>query len=428
MPERFLIAALVGLVIALNARRALRFPLLLVPAFFASWVVVETAPQLLLLTGVGAAWFISKGALDAWPGWVALPLVGLTAFVLYGITRESYRVDEVLECALEEVCGPPHARNRVTWRDWGFPFRLWTRKVRRIRDLPYVPGGRRRRRLDVWTDRSDKTGRPCFLYVPGGAWMVGISNKNQQGKPLLIEMASRGWVCFAMNYPVSPRAKFPEHIIAVKQAIAWIREHAHEYGGDPSFLMLSGNSAGGHLSSLAALTANDPDYQPGFEDADTSVQAVAPLYGIYDMTGEVLDELKPSLRRHKQSALKQFEFLVAQDRLKHGSPVFEKGSPWLRAHAEAPPFFVIHGTMDTLALVEEARAFVARLRGISKEPVIYAELPGAQHAFDTFLSIRALYTVRAISRFADWACARAKSGARNAQPQDQVLRSPTSQS
>ena len=44
--------------------------------------------------------------------------------------------------------------------------------------------------------------------------MAGFTNKNQQGKPLLIEMASDGWVCFSINYPVSPRAHFPAHEIA----------------------------------------------------------------------------------------------------------------------------------------------------------------------------------------------------------------------
>src|SRR5207248_1656793 len=105
--------------------------------------------------------------------------------------------------------------------------------------------------------------------------------------------------------------------------------------------------------------------------------------------------------------------------------VFSNASPWHRVGPHAPPFFVVHGTSDTLALVEEARGFVERLREASKEPVIYAELPGTQHAFDHFLSIRTLYVVRAIARFGDWAHQRFNA-ARPSQPQDQALRSPTS--
>ena len=66
-----------------------------------------------------------------------------------------------------------------------------------------------------------------------------------------------------------------------------------------------------------------------------------------------------------------------------------------------PPCFVVHGALDTLAPVEEARHFVGLLRAVSTEPVAYAELPGAHHAFDVFPSIRSLIAVDRIERFAD---------------------------
>jgi acetyl esterase/lipase len=64
-----------------------------------------------------------------------------------------------------------------------------------------------------------------------------------------------------------------------------------------------------------------------------------------------------------------------------------------------PPFFVIHGHSDSLLPVEQARLFVERLRAVADNPVVYAELPGAQHAFDVFPSIRSAHVVRAVERF-----------------------------
>ena len=60
---------------------------------------------------------------------------------------------------------------------------------------------------------------------------------------------------------------------------------------------------------------------------------------------------------------------------------------------------MIHGTHDALAYVEEARHFVEALRGVSANPVLYAELPGAQHAFDTFHSRRSAHAVDAVACF-----------------------------
>ncbi len=428
MSTAFLIASAVGLAVVLNARWAVRHPLVVVPAFFASWLTIELAPQMFVLHWIGVGVFVALGGAAEWPGWVALVLSAVSGWLLWGMIREAYRVRHTLDEALTTVIGSAAAHAPVVWKEFVFPFKLWSRRIKRERNLPYTEGGGRRLQLDVWHDEHAAQGRPCLLYVPGGAWTVGISNKNHQGKPLLIEMASRGWVCFSMNYPVSPRATLPDHIVAVKRAIAWIRDHAPEYGGDPRFLMVSGNSAGGHLSSLAALSAGDEVLQPGFETADTSVQAAAPLYGVYDFTGSMLEELPRRVRRSKEGFLRFIERAVVKRKLAKERAFFESVSPWHRIGDHAPPFFIIHGAMDTLAPVEEARAFVDRLRGASDAPVIYAELPGTQHAFDQFLSIRALYAVRAIARFGDWAYESWKvSDAGRARPSDPAHRSPTSQ-
>ena len=74
-------------------------------------------------------------------------------------------------------------------------------------------------------------------------------------------------------------------------------------------------------------------------------------------------------------------------------------SPIDHVDENAPPLFVIHGTHDCLAYIEDAQHFVAALRKHSKQPLVYAELPGAQHAFDIFRSRRSEITVDAVCRF-----------------------------
>jgi len=72
--------------------------------------------------------------------------------------------------------------------------------------------------------------------------------------------------------------------------------------------------------------------------------------------------------------------------------------PLVYLHADAPPFLIIHGSLDTLVLAEDARHFADELRSASKQPVVYAELPGA-HNFDLFHSLRFHTVTDAIELF-----------------------------
>jgi acetyl esterase/lipase len=78
---------------------------------------------------------------------------------------------------------------------------------------------------------------------------------------------------------------------------------------------------------------------------------------------------------------------------------FRMASPITHVSEDAPPFFVLHGTNDSLIPVAQARSFTARLREVSRQPVVYAELPCAQHAFDIFGSARAAHAAVAVEQF-----------------------------
>jgi|RhiMethySRZTD1v2_1073278.scaffolds.fasta_scaffold142923_2 acetyl esterase/lipase len=254
--------------------------------------------------------------------------------------------------------------------------------VTRLRNLRYGPAGRRNA-LDIWRPvAASPTPRPALLYVHGGAWVIG--DKEMQGLMTVHELAAAGWVCFSMNYRLSPRATYPDQLDDVKAAIAWIRAHGAEYGADPSFLVLAGGSAGAHLASLAALTlAGDPA---------TRVAGCVAYYGVYDLS-EDGDSPTADFRR-------QFlERMVFKRRHRDDPAPFVAASPIAQITPDAPPFFVLHGERDTMVPVDQARRFVARLREVSRAPVTYAELPGAQHAFEIFVSPRSAAAVSAVRRW-----------------------------
>jgi acetyl esterase/lipase len=373
-----------------------------IPSFFAGWLLGELAPHVLAVQAVDTAAHLARGRRSR----AGLALAAASSAGLVAMIRQSHQVRDRVEDALTEGLGvdyveqldaPPTPADLATpWRRIATPFRdVKDLAVRVERDIPFTDAGRRGM-LDVYlpaeADRLERA--PVLLQVHGGAWILG--RKDQQGIPLMQHMAARGWVCVAINYRLAPRDPFPAQIIDVKKAIAWVKQHIAEYGGDPDHVVITGGSAGGHLAALAALTPGDAAYQPGFEDADTSVCAAVPHYGVYDFAGAT--GLKDALAMRDGFLAPR----VVQQRWADAPELFEAASPILRVTGEAPDFFVIHGDRDTMVGVGQARLFVDELRRTSRASVVYAELPGAQHAFDLFPSIRSAHVVRAIERYLNW--------------------------
>lgn len=390
VPLFLLILASLVAVAVVNGLRPIRATVLVIPAFFSAWLTVELAPQLLVLLAALTAGSAALGALHG-IGWYGGLLAVLDLLGLAWMVLQSERAAHVADAALEGLVEPvdePRAAGLL--RRFFVPMAFSHPDVERVVDVPYseLSG---RHRLDVYHRKDSPTGCPTLLQVHGGAWIIG--DKREQGRPLMLHLARQGWVCFAPNYRLSPRATFPDHLIDVKRAIAWVREHGAEYGADPGFLVLTGGSAGGHLSALCAFTQNDPTYQPGFEQADTSVQGCIPYYGVYDLAAETGTT---AARVRRRGLLTKMVLKTREQQ------AYELASPLSRVSADAPPFFVIHGRNDTLVPVAEARLLVQRLREVSSHPVVYLELPGTQHAFDVFPSIRSDHVVRAVGRFCEW--------------------------
>ena len=271
------------------------------------------------------------------------------------------------------------------------PFRF--RRIRRIRNIDYTGDGLYRHKLDVIVRRDDPpTAGPVLVYIHGGAWIIG--DKREQGIPMMHELAAHGWVCVAVNYRLSPKATWPDHVVDCKRSLAWVRAHVAEYGGDPSFVAVSGGSAGGHLCALTALTPNEAEWQPGFEDVDTSVDACVPFYGVHDVTGD-----PESSGIHGPGLVDLLSRRVMKLTPADDLAAFEQASPDRRITGSAPPMFVIQGANDTLVPPQVARRFVERLRATSRRPVAYVELPCTQHAFDILASVRSRHTTLGVVRF-----------------------------
>jgi acetyl esterase/lipase len=389
MPYVLLASGLLALLTTVNAIRPRRGVLLLVGSFFAAWLTIELAPWVLGLEVLVTALLAGWGGLAGLAGWsgLAATVAGWAGLAVIMVRARRTTVT-VREWSAELELDPGERAPAFPPSQVIFPVLMTRRRgVTRVRDLAY--GDDPRMRLDVYEPAEPGALRPGIMEVHGGAWVIG--SKREQGIPLLNHLAANGWVGINVDYRLSPRAKFPDHLVDLKRAIAWYREHAEEHGADPEFLCVTGGSAGGHLAALVALTANVPEYQPGFAEVDTSVRAAVPFYGVYDL--RVLLDAAP---RRFASLLERHVMGV---RRADDPEAYDKASPmhWIRE--DAPPFLIVHGDLDTLVPVTQARTFAQRLRETSAAPVLYAEMKGAQHAFDIFPSYRAARVIEGTERF-----------------------------
>jgi acetyl esterase/lipase len=400
--SRFLLA---GTAAAANTANAIK-PIagqgpLSVPAFAFGLIPSELPLQTAIFQLATGALSARGGGTRGLRGKLGLAAYAASAAGLVAIHRTATKAGEVLEAALIDELGAdyrsrihepfsPQPEAPVTRRQLLLPDMRVRKRYRVGRDITYGDAGRRNS-LDVWkrADLPNDAKAPVLFQVHGGAWVTGM--KEGQAETLMAHLAERGWICVAPNYRLSPRATWPDHIVDVKRALAWTKATIAQHGGDPDFVVITGGSAGGHLSSLAALTPHVTDFQPGFEDDDTSVVAAVPFYGVYDFVnrhGTSRADMEPFLES------RVFKSAMRDDRAR-----WEQASTISHVGPHAPPFFLLHGDNDSLVPVEQARTFVDELRKESKQPVVYAELPRAQHAFELLPSIRAYAAAHAVERF-----------------------------
>ena len=223
--------------------------------------------------------------------------------------------------------------------------------------------------MDVYRRSGSGDPQPLIIFVHGGGWRGG--HRRQTSQLTLFHLARRGWTTAAIDYPLSPGATFPEHLMGIDSALAWANDSPDIEGP----IVLMGASAGAHLAAVAALTRPE-------------VHAFIGLYGIYDF-----------LNRHRT----RVNWPVIPRAVMKATPAddpegYRLASPYDLATPEAPPFLLVTGDYDSLVHPDETRTFVRLLDEIGAEATLL-EVPWGQHAFDALSGLRA----RAVAgRIAEW--------------------------
>ncbi|KAK3837411.1 MAG: Alpha/Beta hydrolase protein [Linnemannia gamsii] len=250
--------------------------------------------------------------------------------------------------------------------------------------------------LDVYRPAKVEGGhdRPVLMYIHGGGWTSG--SKGLLG-PLVTEMIAQNWVVVAVNHRLASKEGYPTQLIDCKRALRWIKDEVQTFGGDPRNVIVSGDSSGGQLAAMLALTPNDLQYQPGFENVDTTVQGCLVQSAMLDLIDA--NNYCPASGRErfiKDVALRQGSAESAEN-----LAFMKEHSPLYKVERSTVPFLVVHGDLD-FCPVETARDFVKEFRKKSTASINYLEIPGDHHCFDMFSSPRTWYTTIAVAEWLNY--------------------------
>jgi len=256
-------------------------------------------------------------------------------------------------------------------------------------DIVYAKPGVKPLKYDIFTPRGANMPLPIVVIIHGGGWvtndeniMRGLARELTRGGQFVVASTDYRWAGKADGDATgNTMANLVEDVYG---AIAHIMEHASAYGGDASRIVLTGDSAGGHLAAAASLMAErigdggfgmtpdvfefKPSYLPkGKSTADVrtammaAIRAAAPSYGVFG---------GPLLSHHADDPAADSTWTAAISPIHHIPP----------ASRRTVPQYLVRGTQDPVILDEMCRGFMDALVKAGQR-VEYVQVGGASHAF-----------------------------------------------
>jgi len=228
-------------------------------------------------------------------------------------------------------------------------------------------GGGRSLEADVFLPPLEEKNRPAVLFIHGGGWIEG-DRSQLRGYGILL--ARLGFVCMCNSYRLSNESIWPAQIQDVNCAIRYLRANATDLGLDPDRIGVSGNSAGGHLSLMAAATNYDQIFEGegGNNEVSSEIKAVCAIYP--PTTIRQLEMVNPL-----ENA---FLMLMGKEAKKED---YDKASPLNYVTEDYPPCMLIHGSTDSVVRLKDSTKFYEKLIEFNRPASLHI-FSEEEHAFD----------------------------------------------
>jgi len=246
--------------------------------------------------------------------------------------------------------------------------------VQVYRDLPYVPEGHERQKLDLYLPPESEN-LPLIIWIHGGAFRMG-SKEGLEFDPPPLDFLTRGYALASINYRLSQHARFPAQIEDCKAAVRWLRAQADPFKLDPNRFAAWGPSAGGHLAAMLGTTGHTTAFDVGENlDLPSRVQAVVDYFGPTDFLQMDAQRLPDGMLHDApdspESQLVGGPIQENQDKVARANPITYVTSA-------APPFLIVHGDQDPLVPYGQSLLLVEALRKAGAEVIFYT-VAGAGH-------------------------------------------------
>jgi acetyl esterase/lipase len=379
--------------------RWLALAIAIVTLFLASWIFLPAPNYFLLTFGVGApevsAWLIVASLIGLGVASVDVrtssvsPIAAVCCGIALVLAATPFaRLPATLrrfEVAMQPLSAEPAIALRshpIVVADFFRGVRRNAGEVRVTHAVPAVSVNGKTLAAEVY--QPVRRGPfPVIVQIYGGRWQGGEPTDFANFAEWI---ASAGYVVFAIDYRHAPAAHFPAQLDDIHASLAWIRDHAAEYDGDATKVVLMGRSAGAHLALLAA-------YTPG----PIAVRAVVSYYGPTDLVDAYRNPPHPD-PLHIRSVEETF-IGAPPDRTPEQ---YAAASPVSHIRPGLPPTLLIYGARDHIVESRYGAQLGERLAAAGV-PVAYLEIPWAEHAFDAVFSgvssqIALYYTERFLAR------------------------------
>lgn len=245
--------------------------------------------------------------------------------------------------------------------------RFWATRFSEATDIKY--GNAEQQKLDIYSQgqwigepdywKSDSVVHKTLIYIHGGGWLGGTKN---QITPFILSYLERGWNVVTLDYRTG-KGTAPLAVDDCMEAVQWISRHAKNFNIDTEHVVISGESAGGHLALITGLLNSIPGSHKYYSGDSLKIKAIVNWFGITDIAG--VDNF---YKQKKQESNYASIWVGNPKRMDSISNAF---SPVKRITSLAPPIISIHGKKDSVVPYQQAVTFHELLNkaGIKNELV-----------------------------------------------------------